>query len=155
MGSAKYRNRVTSIASSKISLFERKILGGVMPNCDSILKDGTFSHLRFGHSSSIDQILMQRFASTTYERAKSDTNLGFGVPIGEYFLNGDFSKADFEEKQKQIDSSLFYRYQKKDEMQIALSSGDRQGVVRMYERPWPDARGLLHDKFRDKCVNQP
>lgn len=92
--------------------------------CSDILKDGTFKKERYRDNFYFQQIIYSRFLSSTYEQSKDDSDLGFGAPVGDIVLGGNYSREEFEQKKEQIRKEHLEQITTTREIDVALSSGD-------------------------------
>jgi hypothetical protein len=92
--------------------------------CRDVLLNGTLQYSRIRDNRYFKQIIYSRFMSSSYEQAKTDTAGGFGVPIGEVVLGGDFTREQFNEKKRDLEKENFQSITSNREIDVALTSGD-------------------------------
>ncbi|WP_442579603.1 hypothetical protein ACSBOB_29635 [Mesorhizobium sp. ASY16-5R] len=109
--------------------------------CGDVLREGTFQTSQYRENNYFQQIIRSRFAKATYDEAKSDTSGGFGIPLGEIVIGGDFSQSDFEKKQQSIRDELDVDVISRQEIDVALSSGDPE-IVRAWRECMRGRNGL-------------
>jgi hypothetical protein len=113
--------------------------------CRDILQNGTFQWSEYKENNYFQQIIYSRFLSSTYEQSKKDKALGFGVPVGEIVLGGDYSEAQFEQKKAQLRKENFQQITRTQEVYAAVSSGDER-IVGAW-RDCMNSRGGLSLRF--------
>lgn len=92
--------------------------------CKDILSHGTFQTSRYRENNYFLQIIYSRFMSSTYEQSKNDKSLGFGVPVGEIVLGGNYDESQFNQKKEAIKKTNLNIIQSSQEIDVALASGD-------------------------------
>ena len=92
--------------------------------CKDILSQGPFQTSRYRENNYFLQIIYSRFLSSTYAQSKTDKSLGFGVPLGEIVLGGNFDEAQFNQKKEAIRKTNLNIIQSSQEIDVALASGD-------------------------------
>jgi len=92
--------------------------------CRDILQNGTVQYSRIKDNSYFKQIIYSRFMSSSYEQAKTDTTGGFGVPVGEIVLGGNFTNDQFNEKKRNLEKENYQSITASRELDVALTSGD-------------------------------
>jgi hypothetical protein len=97
-------------------------------DCSAVLRDGVFQQSRYRENNYFQQIVYSRFLESTYQISKEDRSAGFGVPVGEIVLGGDYSEAEFNEKKLQIEREYFSQITRTRDIDVALSSGDPEVI---------------------------
>ncbi|MEG3791247.1 hypothetical protein V1318_14045 [Lysobacter sp. CCNWLW3] len=92
--------------------------------CNDVLKDGPYAYQQYKDDSYFNQIVWSRFLKSTYHSSRTDTAGGFGVPVGEVVLGGNYSEEQYKAKKAQIQSEYFNEITSTREIDIALMSGD-------------------------------
>ncbi len=92
--------------------------------CGDVLRSGTLQSANIWRRDFFSQVVAARFASSTYEQSRDNRELGFGIPLGEYFLSGNYSQNQFEERARQFRSALNLSQISSNELSVALASGD-------------------------------
>lgn len=96
--------------------------------CRDILKEGVFQQSTFRENAFFQQIIYSRFLSSTYEQSKTDNAFGFGVPVGEMVLGGNYSEQAYKEKKADIQRVFSNNTTAVREVDVALSTGDERVV---------------------------
>lgn len=96
--------------------------------CSDVLRDGTFQTSSYRENSYFQQIIWSRFLSSSFQQSKTDRALGFGVPVGEIVLGGDYNEATFNQKKADIRREMSSTVTAANEIDVALASGD-QAIV--------------------------
>ena len=96
--------------------------------CKDILSQGTFQTSRYRENNYFLQIIDSRFLSSTYAQSKTDKSLGFGVPVGEIVLGGNYDESQFDQKKEAIRKTNFNMIETSREIDVALASGDKNIV---------------------------
>lgn len=109
--------------------------------CSDVLKNGTFQTASYRSREYVSQIILARFASASFEEAKNDKTLGFGVPVGEVVFNGDFTESQFKRKQEELRRTFSYSAIRNHELDVALASGDST-IVKAWRDCMVDRTGL-------------
>lgn len=116
---------------TRILLIALSILAGsvslpaiAQDRCGDVLANGTFQNSRYRENSYFQQIIWSRFLSSTFQESKTNRNLGFGVPVGEIVLNGDYNEETFRQKKADIRKELSNTLTSANEIDVALVSGD-------------------------------
>jgi hypothetical protein len=112
------------IAVAAIACRASAVTAQSMDQCRDILRDGTFQQSRFRENTFFQQIIYSRFLSSSYEQSRSDKSLGFGVPVGELVLGGNYTEDQFNQKKQQIQRIFSSNTISARELDIALASGD-------------------------------
>lgn len=120
--------------------------------CSSVLKDGTFQTQQYRDNSYFQQIIWSRFLKSTFQTAKTDREGGFGIPIGEIVLGGNFSESDYNAKKESIRQEYFNQVTSSREIDVALSSGD-EVIVGAWLECMRDSAGGLTVRF-DPATSQ-
>jgi len=92
--------------------------------CSDILAQGVFQTTQIRDNSYFQQIIYSRFARSSYQSSSSDRGGGFGIPVGEIVLGGNYSEATFRRKQEEIQSTYLNQINQSREIDVALASGD-------------------------------
>lgn len=92
--------------------------------CRDVLSHGPFQHAHYRQNNYFLQIIYSRFLSATYEQSKNDKSLGFGVPVGEIVLGGNYDESQFNQKKESIRKTNLNVIESSQEIDVALSSGD-------------------------------
>lgn len=100
--------------------------GLAQDKCSDVLVDGPFAYQNYKDDSYFNQIVWSRFLRTTYESSKTDRDAGFGVPIGEIVLGGNYTQAQYDAKKKEIQKEYFKEINASREVSVALMSGDEE-----------------------------
>jgi hypothetical protein len=118
-----------------------EIVAAGSDQCRDILKEGVFQHRNYRENAFFQQIIYSRFLSSTYQQSKSDKGFGFGVPIGEMLIGGDYSEQAFDEKKADIQRTYSNSTTTLREVDVALTTGDEQ-VVSAWSNCMRDKGGL-------------
>lgn len=137
----------TSLVSAAALLFATNAFAQA-PNdrCADVLRDGTFQWSQVKDNSYFQQIVWSRFLRSTFESSKTDRGGGFGIPVGEIVLGGNYSEAQYNAKKQQIQSEYFNQVTSSREIDVALSSGDPE-IVGAWSRCMSERSGGLSIRF--------
>lgn len=114
--------------------------------CNDVLKEGPYSYQTYRDDSSFNQIIWSRFLKSSYESSKIDRSAGFGVPVGEIVLGGNYSEADYNAKKAQIEAVYFNQVTATREIDVALMSGDEE-VLKAWTSCMQDRGGGMTVRF--------
>lgn len=114
--------------------------------CSDVLKDGIFQTQRFRDEQYFQQIIWSRFMRSDYKTAKEDKAFGFGVPVGEIILGGNFSESEFEAKKASMSKEYFDQVTATREIDVALSSADPD-LLRVWGDCMKNQKGGLTIRF--------
>jgi hypothetical protein len=92
--------------------------------CSDVLKGGAFQRTDYRQRDYFQQIILARFVSASYADSRTNKDLGFGVPIGELVMGGNYNEAEFEQRKAEIRRSLNVSTIASHELDVALTSGD-------------------------------
>lgn len=93
-------------------------------SCASVLAQGTFQTTKYRENDYFRRIIYSRFLQSTYQSSKTDKDAGFGVPVGEIVIGGDYSEETYNTKKSQIDRTYLNDVTSTREIDFALSTGD-------------------------------
>ncbi|MFS2215756.1 hypothetical protein ACCD08_14740 [Telluria sp. Tellsp104] len=94
--------------------------------CASVLQEGIFQTANYRSNDYFKQIIYSRFLRSSYQSSKTDKGLGFGVPVGEIIMGGNYSEAEYNQKKAQLQSEYLNTITQTREIDVALSSGDTE-----------------------------
>ena len=114
--------------------------------CSDILRDGTFQSSNYRENSFFKQIIYSRFLSSSFQQSKRDQSLGFGVPVGEIVLGGNYTEAQFNQKKQDVRRELSNQVVASNEVHTALASGDPT-IVNAWTQCMAQAGGQLALRF--------
>lgn len=104
--------------------------------CSDILRDGTLQKINWREKSYFNELVYARFASLSYEEAKTDRTLTGSVPIADFVLGGSHSDQSFRQKRQDIENTYFRNATSGRELSVVLSKGDPEIV-----RAWSQCMG--------------
>lgn len=93
--------------------------------CSDVLRNGTFQNAKYRENNFFQQIIWSRFLSSSYEESKTNRDLGFGIPIGEIVMGGNYDEAQFNQKKQDVQREMSNTLTSYSEIDAALTSGDR------------------------------
>lgn len=114
--------------------------------CNDVLKDGVFNYNTYRDDSYFNQIVWSRFLRSTFQSSKTDRSGGFGVPIGEIVLGGNYTEEQYNKKREQIEQEYFNQITASREIDVALMSGDEE-VLRAWSGCMAERGGGLTVRF--------
>lgn len=114
--------------------------------CSDVLKDGVFQTQHYRDQQYFQQIIWSRFMRSDYKTAKEDKSFGFGVPVGEIILGGNFSESEFEAKKSSMSKEYFDQVTATREIDVALSSADPD-LLRVWGDCMKNQKGGLTIRF--------
>ncbi len=109
--------------------------------CGDVLANGTFKWAKVKDNSYFQQIVWSRFLRSTYQSSKTDKDAGFGVPIGEIVLGGNYTEEQYKAKKDQIEEEYFNQINSSREIDVAMSSGDEE-VLKAWSQCMSNRGGL-------------
>lgn len=92
--------------------------------CSDILSGGTMQRTEVHSNNYFRQVIEARFASLSYQEARSKREFGLDVPVGELVLGTSFSEDTFNRKRDEIRQSLDVATVERHRLDYLLQSGD-------------------------------
>lgn len=92
--------------------------------CAEILSQGIFNYNSVSQNDYLNQIMWARFVRTNYESSRSDSSLGFGVPVGDIVLGGNYTGSEHASALSTSERQYFNQITASREVDVALMSAD-------------------------------